>query len=255
MTKQPSSRELLEQFQELTIGSATGGQSDYEQWEALRGAALSIPELHGRLPEWLVRIRWGSQFWQFIKGKYSTYAERREYIWESFRPVFEHLEHGSVRPIADALAPVIERGDVQEVTEAWVRIQSRRGNDPEGAITAARTLVESACKWILDRRAIAYSEKDDLPALYAKVAAALKLGPESHKEQVFKQILGGCNSVVNGLASLRNSFGDAHAKGNKSPKPAPRHAELAVNMAGTLASFLLATDQEQREVPKRSRSA
>lgn len=37
------------------------------------------------------------------------------------------------------------------------------------------------------------------------------------------------------------TLGDAHGKGKRRVKLVPRHAELAVNMARSMASFLLAT--------------
>jgi hypothetical protein len=58
---------------------------------------------------------------------------------------------------------------------------------------------------------------------------------------VFKSILGNCQSIVNNLASIRNKIGDAHGQGRKAVRAKPRHAELAVNLAGTMASFLVAT--------------
>ena len=61
-----------------------------------------------------------------------------------------------------------------------------------------------------------------------------------HTEKVFRQVLGGCTAVVEGLGSLRNKLGDAHGKGRLPVKPAPRHAELAVNLAGAMATFLVA---------------
>jgi hypothetical protein len=81
----------------------------------------------------------------------------------------------------------------------------------------------------------------DLPRLYTLVARQLNLSPATHTQQLFKQILGGCQTVVEGLAALRNRFGDSHGKGQHGLKPAPRHAELAVNLAGAMATFLVAT--------------
>lgn len=40
-------------------------------------------------------------------------------------------------------------------------------DDPEGAITAARTLLETVCKHILDERGVDYEADADLPALRA----------------------------------------------------------------------------------------
>jgi hypothetical protein len=81
----------------------------------------------------------------------------------------------------------------------------------------------------------------DLPKLYGLTSRQLNLSPSQHTEQLFKQILGGCQTVVEGLGALRNRHSDAHGKGVAVARPAPRHAELAVNLAGTMATFLLQT--------------
>jgi hypothetical protein len=98
----------------------------------------------------------------------------------------------------------------------------------------------------LDESGIAYDEKDDLPKLYRLAAERLKLSPSQHTEQIFKQILGGCKSVVEGLGALRNKLSDAHGKGKKSARPSPRHAQLAVNLAGSMATFIASTWETQR---------
>jgi hypothetical protein len=41
-------------------------------------------------------------------------------------------------------------------------------------------------------------------------------------------------------------LGDAHSQGPMRAKPLPRHAELAVNLAGTMATFLVATWEARR---------
>jgi len=53
----------------------------------------------------------------------------------------------------------------------------------------------------------------------------------------------GATSVVQGLGSLRDNLSDAHGQGKDGVKPLPRHAELAVNLSGAIASFLVATYQ------------
>lgn len=71
------------------------------------------------------------------------------------------------------------------------------------------------------------------------MAGELNLSPDQHSEKIFKQILGGCSGIVNGLGMLRNKHGDAHGYGPTANKPKPRHAELAVNLAGSMAIFLI----------------
>jgi len=104
-------------------------------------------------------------------------------------------------------------------------------SDPEGAITASRALLETVCKHILDDLSLSYDDSAELPKLYGITAEALTIAPSQHTEKVFKQILGGCTSVIEGLGALRNRLGDAHGGGRLRAKPAARHAQLAVNLA------------------------
>lgn len=73
---------------------------------------------------------------------------------------------------------------------------ARRTVDPEGAITIARTLLETVCKRILDERQIPYTDAEDLPKLYGMAAKALNLAPSQHTEEPIKAILGGAMSLV-----------------------------------------------------------
>lgn len=86
---------------------------------------------------------------------------------------------------------------------------TRRAEDPAGAITTARTLLETVCKHILDDLKEEYPTDADLPKLYKITAEKLNLAPSQHSAAVFKQILGGCTSVVEGLGALRNRLGSA----------------------------------------------
>ncbi len=244
-TRRDELRTTAEAFQNACIALATGGKFDYEMWEKARADLLSQPELLRTLPDWIATCRFGGQFWPFIRDTSPTYAGRRAFLYESLKPVFDAVEHGSTQPTAMSLEGVLKSCTSSTVGEAWARIQARREGDPEGAITAARSLLESTCKYVLERLGVSYGENDDLPKLYGKAASAMNLGPENHGEQVFRQILSGCISVVNGLAALRNSLGDAHGKGANAPRPNSRHADLAINLAGTLATFLVATYEER----------
>ena len=62
-----------------------------------------------------------------------------------------------------------------------------------------------------------------------------------HSEEVFKQILGGVTPVVHGLGAMRNCLGDTHGQGKAPVRPAQRHAQLAVNLAGSTALFIVET--------------
>lgn len=144
-------------------------------------------------------------------------------------------------PSDNEISTAIQNFETSQVSPRWQAALESRSSDPERSITLARTLVEDVCKWILHESGDDWEEADDLPALYKKTAKVLSLAPDDHTEQIFKQILSSCQSVVSALGALRNKLGDAHSIGPKRVRPAARHAELAVNLAGTMSTFLIAT--------------
>lgn len=243
MTTQELS-ERIEILQNLLIAEATGGAGDANEYRALREEITEHPLLKDIAPRFLRTCRTTAQFWQFIKYEYKSYAERRQFIWDSFRPLFERIEGAKAAPSDQSVAIAMEKFDAETVHRLWTKAMERRETDSEGAITLARTLLESICKHILDERKVAYQNDSDLPALYKLVAKSLNLSPSQHSETIFKQILGGCTAVVEGLGALRNRLSDAHGQGKRPVKPAPRHAEFAVNLAGAVAMFLVTTHQE-----------
>ena len=220
---------------------AGGGPGDNADYARLRQVLLAQPAVEAYVPRFVRTCRDLFQFWQFIKRKYGHYAERREYIWDEFRPLLELLESRAHTPIQPSDQQVLSRLSPESVQTVWQRALERQNADPEGAITAARSLLETVCKHILDDLSGSYDENADLPKLYRLTSEALSIAPSQHTAQVFKQILGGCTSVVEGLAALRNRLGDAHGGGRARVRPAPRHAQLAVNLAGSMTSFLVAT--------------
>jgi len=237
--------EKVESLKNMLVARATGLStgSDYPQ---LRLELLHHPLTKGRLPRFVATCRTLDEFWGFIKPKFGTYHERREFIREAFDPLLTQLEQTATTPSDEVHDQILRKVDSLHVQDAWSKALERRAHDPDGSITAARTLLEAVCKHILDELKVPYEDKIDLPKLYGLVAQGLNLSPSQHTQQVFKQILGGCQTVVEGLGALRNKLGDAHGLGKGGVRPAPRHAELAVNLAGTMATFLLSTWEAHR---------
>jgi len=184
-------------------------------------------------------IKLCEKFLSESKGSAIPEDMRKIEIIES-KPIFNLMNQSS--PIEQEII-----FDEIHIHKQWEKALERKKTDPEGAITTARTLIESILKHILDEKKIAYNENTDLSELYKEVAKSLNLAPEQHQEQIFKQILGGANGIISGLGSLRNKLGDAHGKSKTNIKPKERHGELAVNLAGTMALFLYKTYKEQEK--------
>ena len=118
-----------------------------------------------------------------------------------------------IQPADEIISKALISFDESGVHDAWQKALDRRTSDPEGAITAAKTLLETVCKHIIDKVDATYGDKDDLPKLYNAAAECLNLAPSQHTEKVFKSILGNCQTVVGNLAALRNKLGDSPRPG------------------------------------------
>lgn len=231
----------VESLKVMLVSRATGGEGNDFQYKNLRGELIALPRIKKKLPKCVQVCRDLSEFWSFIKPMFATYDERRDYLRSEFESLLNMLESETRAPSDSAISATVQATSLTSVQEAWHKAIERRATDTEGAITAARTLLESVCKHVLDSAGEPYEESADLPKLYTLTAKQLNLSPSQHTEQLFKQILGGCQSVVEGLGAIRNKHSDAHGKGVTGTTPAPRHAELAVNLSGAMATFLLQT--------------
>ncbi len=232
----------IETLQNMLIAIATSGATgEEEEFKKLRTELINNNEIKKLLPDFLNTNRTTGQFWQFIKFKFKSYAERRNFLWTEFSGVLNYLETKQKGIIDESTTKTIDKFNQEYINSQWQKALERKSDDAEAAITTARTLIETTCKFILDSLNIIYKDDIDLPKLYKLTAENLNLAPDQHTEQIFKQILGGCQTVVEGLGALRNKLSDSHGKKVSQTKPTSRHAELAVNLAGTMTTFLLET--------------
>lgn len=241
--------ERVTMMEGILIASATGGSGDTHIYEHLRREFMQSDEIKGLLPPFVRTYRNLGAFWPYIKNEAGSYAERRQLISRAFTPLMDWLEGRHQSPGDKVVSDALETFDADGVHTVWVKALARRTTDPEGAITMARTLLETVCKRILDERGGTYTDKEDLPKLYTTAAKALNLAPDQHTEEPIKAILGGAMNLVNGIGTLRNRMSDSHGRGGKLPvKPSPRHASLAVNTAGAVATFLIETHLDRAPV-------
>lgn len=238
-----SELERLTLLEGILIGAATsgGGPMDNHTYTELRAAFLQNQALKALVPSFLRTCRDLSTFRSHTQQVDGQWAPRRAYIREALTPLFDYFEGTNRAPIDAVASDVLQKFDPDGVHAVWQKALDRRHTDAEGAITAARTLLETVCKHILDKTNTPYSDKDDLPALYRATAKQLNIAPSQHTEEIFKQILGGVTAAIEGLGALRNRISDAHGQGPKPVRPQARHAQLAVNLSGALATFLIET--------------
>jgi hypothetical protein len=181
-----------------------------------------------------------------------------QYVTQSFRHLKEETRRlNSVAPMTlPALAGTIDYMDLfgeldaaesEPVRSSWVKAMSNITSDAAGAITAARALLESACRHVLAEFQMKGDDHGNLGKLYRDAASCIDLASKDQRNEMLKRLLAGCTTVVDGLSQLRNQLGDSHGRGPISMRPAHRHAALAVTLAGGLSAFLLATLDARRK--------
>ncbi len=231
----------IESVKNMLVAHATGGGADDSEFRRLRRVVVDDPRSRELTPDFLKTCRTLSEFWGFIKPQFPTYAERREFIRKAFDPLLSAMERDGSSAALEHGSAVLKTFGVDAIDAEFRKMLQRSHGDPGGAITSARTLLETICKHVLDDFGETYQPDETLPDLYGAVAKKLNLAPGQHKERVFKQALGGCFAVVEAIGAIRNALGDAHGQGRLAFRPLPRHAQLVINLASSAATFLVQT--------------
>jgi hypothetical protein len=130
-----------------------------------------------------------------------------------------------------------------DVQRLWTKAKSRAINDPDGAITASKTMLESLCKIIIDDFEGTYTNKDDFPVLYRKAVEYLELSANSQTEPEYRKIMGSCSQIISSISCIRNRESDSHASHNIADST---QAKFVVNLAGSVALFLIESRKENK---------
>jgi hypothetical protein len=142
---------------------------------------------------------------------------------------------------------LVDAKELERISFEYIHLQIKKCNskiadkDFDGAITNARTLIESICLFILESKTKEKHDYDgNLIRLYKSVASLLKMSPGDYVDDNLKQILSGVFSIINGVSGLRNNFSDSHgsAPSKTNYKIDERHAILTVNLAKTITEYL-----------------
>ncbi len=130
-------------LQDLLVARATGQGADERAYIPLRAHLLKDPLVGTLLPRFGRTSRDLGQFWQFIQPKFAHYGERRQFIWDAFRPVLEAAgeRHESGCRHRERSPQAAQLGSGARCVAS--RPSSPDTDDPEGAITLARSLLES----------------------------------------------------------------------------------------------------------------
>ena len=242
---------LITEFEKFytILNRTVGGYSIDEfrkaraDYDSLRGAILSNAELISKMPSFIRDCHTLYEFSDFIKSKGNT-RERRAYLKKELGPANAFVYQISFTPGDEVISEILSHRE--RLNDAWEKALQRRATDPDGAITSARSLLETTFKHVLDEKGLQanYDNNTTLPDLCFRASNAIAIHPQSTTDDQLKKLFGSYISVVNALGKLRNAQGDAHGKSESDIKPEKRIAALAVNLSGSIAQFFISTLDE-----------
>jgi hypothetical protein len=166
------------------------------------------------------------------------------------KPVGERcrlLPIGSEGAVVPALRKEAAALGMESVQRDLDQALAEADTNPEGAVTAACSTVESVCKCILDELRQPPPSRQDISGLARAVCEHLRLSPDQEGlPQDIRQMLGGLSTVVGGIGALRTHVGDAHGRGKVRPLVDGRVARFAINAASTVSLFYIETWRSQQ---------
>lgn len=157
---------------------------------------------------------------------------------------------GQAASVIESLAHAIGIVDFDTVTRDLDRALKSAEEDPEDAVTAACSIIGSLCRSVLVELELPLPDKKDVTSLYRAVRQPLGLSPDKEDLPIeiaadVRTVLGGLNSIVQGIGALRTHGGDAHGRERGFRRINPRIARLAIHSASCVALFLVETWQQK----------
>ena len=128
-----STLELLERvelLQNILLSQATGGEAADEEYQKLRKNLLFDSTVSDALPRFVRTCLDLSQFWNFIKSKAGSYNERRQIIWDGFRPLISRLEEMDV----EIRPPHLSKDPQSMESPPTVEIEEAHGMEPPPSV-------------------------------------------------------------------------------------------------------------------------
>jgi hypothetical protein len=193
------------------------------------------------------------RLWQLREEEYVRADPARalaEAVQARFFAVVEQIEAGFSPAVLGSLSGAAEVLNFDTVSRDLERALASAQHDPEDAVTAACSTVESVCRSILIEVGETLPDKKDVKALFGAVRKPLALGADRPDLDPLiaddvRKILSGLATVVEGIGALRTHGGDAHGRERGYARLDRRIASLAIHAASTLALFLIETWQRK----------
>lgn len=194
-------------------------------------------------------VRLKSQNWRGFLEEFNKLLRIDGFIIKEIRKISGHPVYGWERLADQNIITKLQGEDLKvkfnsEYISAQIKMMSSAiETAPNIAIGKAKELLESCCKTILDDQCIVYDDNLDLTQLMKQACMSIGLDARSMDKftksgNIAAKILGNLGAISQGMAELRNLYGDGHGK-TRGFRPLPqRYADLAVGVSVAAVKFM-----------------
>ena len=194
-------------------------------------------------------VRLEQQNWERFLNRFNSLLEPDGFIIKENGKISGCSGYGWERLTAQNIITKAQSEDIKEKFDSkYISSQIEIMNSaietaPNVAIGKAKELLETCCKTILDEQNISYSAELDLIQLMKRACESIGLSSKSVDKskdsgKIASKILGNLGAISQGMAELRNLYGDGHGK-TRSFRPLPkRYADLAVGTSVAAVKFM-----------------
>lgn len=200
--------------------------------------SYSVKSLNDCPVDWLVNLLRGDNLSTLLESVGSQLQSKSETLNDLSRTI-QQLANNPSSTIASTFESTAQTLGYGQAIDDWRKAQDVMHTDPSSAISRATTLLETVLKHILADLSLECPADQSLQPLMKAVAKALDLAPANQAEADLRGLCQGLTSVVQNIGSLRTKFGDAHGRGPEHIALQSAHAQLAVNAAGMVATFVM----------------
>ena len=155
------------------------------------------------------------------------------------------------RTLEIIMADTVKYFDDEYISEEIRSMQESVEKSPNDAIDKAKSLVESCFKFILDEYGVSYNSNDKLGQLQKKVFTRLDIDANTNEaakaDKKVKTILNSLNQIIQGIAEIRNKYGNSHGKSAGAVQLPPRYAGLVVSSSVAVVNFVWDTYKDRKE--------
>ncbi len=114
----------------------------------------------------------------------------------------------------------------------------------DSAITKSRTLLEEVFCYAIEKKGNTPRTSGDIKELYNQVKDIYKMHGDANIDVRINKLLSGLEKIISSISEMRNKDSDSHGVGAKRIAIDEHHARLYVNVAMSMADFILSVENK-----------